>query len=374
MRQEGRLNKFLSEQKISRFWFWGIFCFAVLALIAAGYLLGFWICRLHSNCPTSSPTQNFSPAAPTQMLFSRHLDGVSVTDEAQTNGYPIAVMIDNMIDARPQSGISHARLVIEAPAEAQITRFLAVFDSTQNLSQIGPVRSARPYFADWASEFHALYVHSGGSPEVLENLKNGVYSVTDLNEFYNGQYFTRSKNRYAPHNLFTSNEQLLRSLNIKNLTSTPDFPLWQFQNLSAQTTTASSTELLANSTSLPPTLKIAYNQSEHLVVWKYNSSINSYLRYQGGKPHLDTDQTLVTASNIVIQWAQIEILDNVGRRQITTTGTGKAWIFQNGQKIIGTWRKDAGDRTRFFGPDGLEIKFVRGTTWIEVVGDSIAVE
>ena len=94
----------------------------------------------------------------------RPLDGLMVKPEIASLR-PYAVMIDNLAAARPQFGLSAASLVYEAPAEGGITRYLAIFSADQTSSQIGPVRSARAYFLNWAKELGATYVHVGGSPE-----------------------------------------------------------------------------------------------------------------------------------------------------------------------------------------------------------------
>jgi len=145
--------------------------------------------------------------------FYRLLDGVGVEDESKVNPPIFAVQVENMVDARPLSGISKANLVYEAISEAGITRLLALYVKDNSVSEIGPVRSARPYYIDWASEYGALYAHSGGSPEALRVVSD--YDVLDLNEFSNGKYFWRSKSRYAPHNLYTSVELLGEAFTVK---------------------------------------------------------------------------------------------------------------------------------------------------------------
>src|SRR3989344_1193710 len=61
---------------------------------------------------------------------------------------PLAVMIENHIEARPQSGIASADVIYEAVAEGGITRFMALFYCNLSDIQVGPVRSARTYFLD----------------------------------------------------------------------------------------------------------------------------------------------------------------------------------------------------------------------------------
>ena len=133
----------------------------------------------------------------------RWLDGILVPVN-EVNAFPVAVVIDNDVLARPQAGLARASLVYEAPVEGGMTRYLAIFPADIDLEVIGPVRSARPYFVVWAEELRALFVHCGGSPEALARLK--ADTVYDLNEFYNNAYFWReeSDNRSAPHNVLIS--------------------------------------------------------------------------------------------------------------------------------------------------------------------------
>ena len=91
------------------------------------------------------------------------LNGVELEDEISNNLKPYAVMVENSSDARPVSGINEASIVYEALAEGKITRFLFVYDGSTSVPKIGPIRSARPYFANIAEEYSPLYVHFGGS-------------------------------------------------------------------------------------------------------------------------------------------------------------------------------------------------------------------
>src|SRR5581483_1401572 len=116
---------------------------------------------------------------------------------------PFAVVVENHPDARPQSGLSQADVVYEALAEGGITRFLAIFQS-QDVKSIGPVRSARTYFNDWAQEWGAVYAHVGGNSDALALIKAGIPGVSDADQFFNDPYFTRISSRRPPHNTYTS--------------------------------------------------------------------------------------------------------------------------------------------------------------------------
>lgn len=85
------------------------------------------------------------------------------TEQKVTERRPVAVVVNNHPKARPQSGLSKADIVIEALAEGQITRFLAIFQS-QMPETVGPVRSAREYFVTLSNGFDSIFVHHAGVP------------------------------------------------------------------------------------------------------------------------------------------------------------------------------------------------------------------
>ena len=126
----------------------------------------------------------------------RAIDGVLI-DESEEDAYPMAVTIENNEKARPQSGLDQANLVIEAPVEGGITRFLAIFADNQEVKSIGPIRSARSYFLDWAQEFDALYSHVGGSPEALKTIKNN-YQIYNLNQYFQSKYYCFKNLKFLP--------------------------------------------------------------------------------------------------------------------------------------------------------------------------------
>ena len=95
---------------------------------------------------------------------------------------PIAVMIDNNVDARPQAGINKAYMVYEIIVEGGETRLMALFKNV-NVDKIGPVRSSRHYFLDYALEHDAIYVHFGWSPQAESDIKTlGVNNINGITQ------------------------------------------------------------------------------------------------------------------------------------------------------------------------------------------------
>lgn len=269
-----------------------------------------------------------------------------------------AVMVENSADAWPLAGLQDAFLVIEAPVEGSIPRFEVFFDLAAETEKIGPVRSARAYYLDWADELDAVYVHVGGSPEALDLIQE--YGTIDLNEFFQGEYFYRWSKRYAPHNAYTTMDNLREALD-NELSATdidgPQYEFWAFKD------GAASGE--AKSISIDWTSGMTYD-----VDWNYDATTNVYTRDQGGTSNLLESGVDAVANNVVVMETDIGLVagDDKGRRTLRTTGEGDVMVFQDGRVIVGTWKKETRtDRLRFFDSSGNEVAMNAGKTWIEVV-------
>ena len=281
------------------------------------------------------------------------------------------VMIENMFEAWPLSGLEQAFLVIEAPVEAAIPRFLAFYHQDQEIDKIGPVRSARPYYLDWAQELEVMYVHVGGSPAALSEIsEQGLFN---LNEFYRGWYFWRSSSRSAPHNVYTSTDLLADAYEEESSWLTMgdlEYGLWDYKLDLPKSERPEAHEITMNFS--------PYFGDLYLAGWQYDPETNDYLRYQSGYKMSMLDGAEIRAKNIAVLETDIVVLDEIGRRQLTTIGEGDALVFQDGETIEATWSKSSEqDRLRFYNKStSEEILWNAGVTWIEVLGslDSVQVD
>jgi Protein of unknown function (DUF3048) N-terminal domain/Protein of unknown function (DUF3048) C-terminal domain len=318
-----------------------------------------------SATPAPPPPQVASPI--NGMMLDR-----AVFDSLQQKA-PLAIMIENHPDARPQSGLNQADLVYEAIAEGGITRFMAVYWSTE-AARIQYVRSARIYYIQWAAELSAVYCHWGqvedpGPVDVWPVLAR--LNVRDLNGLILGEEVGyRDESRYAPHNVFTDTGLLWRSAQAHGFNGPPVLEPWKFKEDEPQRP-ANPAERAA------PIANVTFGSpgSAFDVTWYYDPVSNSYLRSMGGAPHTDaTTGEQLSARNIAVQLAPIRPSGIKAYNIIDTVGTGAAVVFQDGVAKVGTWRKDSeGGRTRFFDSAGGEMTFNRGRTWIEVVPTDSAV-
>ncbi len=284
----------------------------------------------------------------------RALDGRYV-ELNLANIYPIATVIDNHPQARPNFGLSNASLVYEAEVEGGITRYLAFFADTTNIEKIGPIRSARPYFIDWTKELSAVFTHCGGSPEAL--VKIVKENLFDLNEFYQGSYFKRDKNISAPHNIFIFKEKLSEYLENKNLIN-GKFISWIFKNDEPN-------ELIPN-----PEISINFKSPGFVVLWKYDIINNNYTRYIDDELHQDSGQD-IKAKNIILQYTESQVIDDKLRLKMRTLGSGEAIICLDGICQEGEWQKaSSASRTRYYYKNGEETEFNAGLTWIEIINNN----
>lgn len=290
----------------------------------------------------------------------RFTDGQPIPESEQpTQIY--AVMIENSSDAWPLSAMSQARLVFEAQVEGSIPRFMAIFDDTQTIDQIGPVRSARPYYISWARGLNAVYVHVGGSPAALDVLSTGV--VKSLNEFYWGRYFRRdTETRFAPHNVYTSTALLQKGFEARQYSSDDVVPHWNYTLNTLPENERPDTQ----SVSIP----FSPASDDYTATWKYQKSHNQYLRFQGEEQQKDSDGSPILASNVIVMFTDISVIDELGRRTVRTEGEGEALLFQQGRTIDVIWHKPLKtDQLKFYYKDNDidPVKFIPGATWVEVI-------
>src|SRR3990167_6328587 len=203
--------------------------------------------------------------------------------------YPVAVIIENTPDARPQSGLAKAGLVYEAYAEGGITRYLALFVEGDVAGAVGPVRSIRTYFLDWASELRAILGHVGGNIDALDMI--GSSPVYDLDEFAHSSLYWRDPARYAPHNAYTTLEKLRSGATGRgDAIAHPSYPTFIYKD-----------SLPLESRPQSGELTIAYG-AYYSVRWVYERSTNSYHRELAGSAHLDAGSgEQITASNVIVQ-------------------------------------------------------------------------
>lgn len=332
---------------------WFIAVLTVVTIVGVVSFAAFHKSTATTTVVVSQPTKK--PAAPKPTTIASTLSGLSVAPEV--NQRPaVGVMIENSKDARPQSGLSQAGVVFEAIAEGGVTRFLALFQDQQP-ENVGPVRSARPYYVQWNQGFDAAYAHVGGSPQALTDIK--TLGVKDMNQFYNSGAYHRVSSRPSPHNMYSSIVDLANLATKKGYKSTFTGFVRKTAAPAAQPTATSIDMNISSS---------LYNPH-----YAYDATTNTYLRSEGGSPHVDSNTAKQLAPNVVIAIAVPlgrGALDSSGAyySDYNTIGSGSAIIFQDGVATPATWSKpSATAQISFTDSAGTALKLNPGQTWISAV-------
>lgn len=294
------------------------------------------------------------------------LDGLPYSQEV-ANRHPLAVMIENHPDARPHSGLDQASIVYEAIAEGGITRFMAIF-GPQAPNKVGPVRSARTYYLDWAWEYDAFYSHVGGNIDALDLIPQ--IGIKDLDQFrYGTKAYWRepAKGKATEHTMYTDTEKLYGIAQDNDWDMKADFETLSFK-----------TEISQDQRPAQQSITVDFSTDSYKVRWEYDPQTNQYKRFLAGLAHQDAiSGQQLTAKNILVQEvareATVTRINETGWK-MTTIGSGKAKIFLDGKEIDGTWKKSSrSDRTKFYDSNNKEIEFNPGVTWYQILPPETAI-
>ena len=273
---------------------------------------------------------------------------------------PIAVMIDNNRDAWPQAGLNDAYLVYEIIVEGGETRLMACFKGV-NLEKIGPIRSSRHYFLDYAMENSAIYVHYGWSPQAESDIY--TFKVNNINGLVeSSKDFWRVKDKSSPHNAVTSTEKILELANKKKYSTESNAP--SVLNYVVD-------EVILEEGKPAEKVTIPYGTGNNKVYYEYDPETQMYIRYSKGKKQTDWDTgNAITTKNIIITKARNYTLndsENKGRQGLNNIGTLDGYYITNGKYIPITCTKTSRtSQTEYKDLNGNEINVNDGRTFIQI--------
>jgi len=315
------------------------------------------------------PASTFAPVPAEEIpKYADPLTGLQ-TDEVTANCRPVAVSIDNHHQALPQSGIGQADIYYEVLAEGNITRIIAIFHDF-NAQKIGPVRSARPYFLDFAMDYDAILVHHGGSPQAYDLIEET--GVADLDAMRLPDTFWRDPERVSipgmsVHSSYTG-EGLIRQAQeqfefrpVVREGLNPGFSFYEEPTLPAE----------ANAAAF---ISIPF-AADYGSAFSYRDGL--YYKSMEDKPQIDAETgAQLSVTNVLIQYAPMRIIqgDSAGRREVDLIGEGSGLMMTKGGFLAVQWNKESpATPTRWYNTDGSDLYFNKGKTWICVVSPETAV-
>jgi hypothetical protein len=263
-------------------------------------------------------------------------------------GPVLAVKIDNLAPARPQTGLTRADIVYVLPVEGGLSRIMAVF-SSHFPPVTGPVRSAREDDLELLAQFgRPAFAYSGAQPEVLPVVEHA--RIVDL---YAGRiegYF-RDPRRIAPHNLYAHTSRLLAQASGASTAHDIGF---RFGPAPAGGRPAAS-------------FSVSYPAASFMFRW--SAKDGRWLVWMDGAPARAAEGGQLGAPTIAIQHTTVRTsrFREAGIRPpyAESTGAGTGVVLRGGQAYAIRWsRPDADGGTTFTTLSGQPITFARGQVWV----------
>jgi hypothetical protein len=310
-----------------------------------------------------TPTAARKPvAAPTPQPAARPVRGPLLspfTGERVTSlGRILAVKIDNIVYARPQTGLTDADIVYVLPVEGGLSRFLAIF-SSHLPPVIGPVRSARQDDISLLRQFgRPAFAFSGAQPQLLP-----VVERARIVNLYIGRrpagYF-RESGRIAPYNLFAHTATLLREARSASRAHNIGFTFGPAP---------------ADGGRRAPSETVGYPSASFTFRW-YQPKRDWLVWIDGARGETTAGRQLAPAT-VVIQYTSVvtSVFKEEGLRppDAVTVGHGYALVLRDGRAYVARWsRPNWNAGTTFTTEDGRPMNFARGQVWIVLAGKNQA--
>jgi hypothetical protein len=300
------------------------------------------------------------PVPPRLHLVARH---VATRLYSPFTGEPVpalepvlAVKIDNIVYARPQTGLQSADLIYVLPVEGGLTRFMAVF-SSHIPPVIGPVRSAREDDLDILRQFgRPAFAWSGATPHLVPFIERAP--IADLYALQVGGYY-RISTRVAPYNLYANPRVLL--------TEAPDASRARDIGFRFGPAPAGGQVIRSYTVTYPATT----------CTFRWSAAAKRWLVWMDGAPGMAAEGGQLGGATVIIQYTQIatsRFLEYGGRPPLAeSVGSGRAVILRNGRAYTVHWsRPDLNGGTTFTLPDGKRMLFAPGQTWVVLAPENHA--
>lgn len=327
--------------------------------IIAGVFLGLAILLLLIFVIAGSGKKETPQPPSTPVVVQKETSKLKIYDE-ESNTRPIAIIIDNNIGEALHAGLQHAYISYEMIVEGGLTRIMALYKD-KNLAAVGPIRSARHYFFDYALESDAIVVHHGWSPQAETDITK--LNVNNVNGLVDQKAFIRDTTSVAPHNVFSTSKIIYETIKEKSYSTEANN--WKLFNYSTEEIDISENDSTAKE-AIKVSMDYSYYENRS---YTYDSSSKYYLREMNGKAHNDRKtKSQLNYKNIIIMKVENKKIDEADRQELTTVGKGTGYFITDGKAVEIEWNKlSRTDKTVYTYKNGQEIILNDGNTFIQIV-------
>ena len=309
------------------------------------------------------------PAKPKPVYYANPLSGERTMSDL-SGKRPYAVMINNKREALPQLGVSQADIIYEVCAEGGITRMEALFATMEGVGNIGSIRSIRPYYIELATGYDAIIIHAGGSEEAYYDLSawnlthfDGVRGGYDASIFWRDAW--RMANRGYEHSMLTSGE------NILNFVEGNRYRLEHEEGYQAPLKFNNENPAKFGTDAQSVTVRFSNYKTD---VFTYDPETKLYMIEGHGQEYIDgnTEQQ-VGVTNVLVLNTTSQVLDNVGRLRVATTGEHSGTYFCGGKAVDITWSRDTrNDAFTYKLANGWDLRWMPGKTYICLINPNVS--
>jgi hypothetical protein len=265
------------------------------------------------------------------------------------------VKIENTPQARPQAGLDRADVVYDEVVDGGITRFLAIFQSTDT-DPIGPIRSVRPIDPSLVWPVGGIFAYSGGEPPEVKAIN--AAPVLALDEDAAGPAMFRVSSRRAPHNLYGHPDKFWA----RRGKPVPPPPLFQY--LAAGAVFAGQ-----------PVASFTVDESpdrSYDPTYTWDATSRTWKRAYGSQPFVMADGSQIALANVVVQQTAYSPSAGASGAIGQTVGQGPVWVFTDGKVAQGQWiRASMGQPARYVDGTGAAILLAPGRTWVELAAGGV---
>lgn len=314
-----------------------------------------------STVSTPSETVTSQDVAPPVNLDINPFTGVASDAESLLNR-PLAVMVNNIEPALPQSGIGTADIVVEMPVEGSATRLMAVYADYTKLPTIGSIRSSRHDFVEFIEPFDPIYLHFGYSDAAKESIAaNNIENINGIQvaniAFYQDK--EKLKHKASEHTWFSNLEYLNAGISNKGYQTKLTeriAPMFKFAEGSAMATYADAVDMTS--------AKVVYSGGAN-AQFDYDAATGMYVKQQNGKPHLDENLgEACKVKNILVMYTDVPLMADQKHKDVNLA-SGVGYYISEGKRIDVTFKKDSVDSyLKVFDKTGEELKLNVGNSWI----------
>ena len=347
---------------------------ALAVLVCAGVLAGCGPAASESAAATPTPPPDAPPE--TRVEYEVPQDINPYTGLARGENYPlgrrgVAVMINNVRAAWPQSGINSADLVYEIVTESGITRLMAVYRDYETMPTVGPIRSARDQHVQLMLPLQTLYAHIGGSYVASQYLDLYKYTETkSIDGKYRNFYWIdaeRRRTKGQEHCVYTDGAAFAAAVEQFGLQAATTYeapPVFDFVRYDQPARQLSGGEAL----------EVYLRFSGYAdATFRYDAATGKYMKWQYDQPQTDAAAggAQYGADNVFLLFAQIDKYpDGVLAHVRFDQGQGAGLYFNGGRYERVRWIKDdPASPLRIVDNDGneIDVKVNPGTSYIAVV-------